>query len=345
MTVGIIIAFNILVLIIGTLSYCFKLGKFLQIFTILIVALLTASFTTMRDFNYGDTAAYIDYYNFNYEYVSFEIGFTVLSEVFRYFIPENPTPFIFFCSFLGNILVLITVKRFAGHQDGILLFWMFTCTYTFYYLNFEVLRQGIAIGFLFWGLSSLVISNNWRSYLVGVLIGSTFHSSIVIFLLLPFLYLVKNNRLFIYLFIITCFLSFFISELIFLFGNFIYINKALEYYLIFDYNSNTILIRNFLFFLFFPLIFKNFKSKELINFYILYLFILASTFNLEEINRRFLFIGTFLFVFFAYKFFEKSRNLYILVIIFLSYFFFFLINYNAMFGLLNYSPIFKFSFE
>ena len=91
-----------------------------------------------------------------------------------------------------------------------------------------------------------------------------------------------------------------------------------------------------------PFIYKISKSRAYFNVYFLYIIMLAMTLGIDEVNRRYLFVGPIFLIPVFWDFFRNKKNglLFLIIFIFL-YFYIFLVNYWSMYGVLNYKPLFE----
>lgn len=314
----------------------------LNIIFLILSSFITAVYAVQRDFNYGDTLNYVKFYRFDYASVNFEPIFDFVARVFIKFSPEDPFYFLFFCAVITSLLFFLAYKNLVGTKSSYFAYWILLTTFSFHYLLFEVIRQGISIGLLILGISYLVRDNDWIKYYVFLLIAIGFHYSVVPFLFLPLLFLIKNKY---YYFLIFIIVGVFGKLLFMKIGNIIGItgiSQKLEIYSGMTSESQTILIRNLMLIGIAPIIYRISKSRAYFNVYFLYIVMLAMTLGVDEINRRYLFVGPVFLIPVLWNYFKTKRNGSLLLMIYMFlYFYIFLVNYWSMYGLLNYKPLFE----
>lgn len=221
----------------------------------------------------GDTLNYIFWHTFIPDFSSIsifeqiegfrgEIGWRILSSIAKS-IGEDFYWVQFIQSAIVNISVFIFFKRYSKYY--------FTCVLIYYmtfymYLNFEILRESIAISiFLLFGVKYL-LANRFVAYSITVLVMMLFHTSAVFLFLMPFL-LKFSSKDYNYFFIctITYILGLIISPF---FYDFLRTGVALavfsdkfDAYL--DYNFTIYgLIQAYLLYIIFPLLVRKYTCKS-----------------------------------------------------------------------------------
>lgn len=343
MSVSLVISFNLLMLAISGLFSMAKNNIVANYIFLFLSSVMVGLYATQRDFNYGDTLNYVDYYLSDHTYLKFEPLFDSIARMFMAFFPVDPLYFLFFCAIVTSMLCFIAYRNLVGVGGSYLIYWIFLSTFSFHYLVFEVIRTGLAVGFILLAISYLIKDNSWFKYYLFVILAVGFHYSAAFFLLLrPLLYIKKEMYLYILLAVLGVFGKFLFIEI----GGRIglsNITEKLEYYLVVTSESQTILIRNLMMISLLPIIYRISRSKIYFYFYFLYTLILVITFGIDEINRRYLFMGPIFLICVLWDYLIDKKIEYTAIVICMVFFYFhlFLINYLAMYGLLNYNPLFK----
>jgi len=317
-----------------------------KIFPILLYTLILSWFATQRDFQYGDTQAYYDYYMFKYKYLSFEPLFELVNFEFRQFLPNNPTPYFFSVTFVSIFLINYSLYKLFDYQKALVLIWAFSSFYTFYYFNFETIRDGLGFGILFYAFTFMINKKETFKYIVIVIIAAMFHYTYFLFVFLPLILKLENKVLIFILLIITYFSSTLLMSIIASLDPSlgVIVNKVIAYQEMTS-ESKTLFVRNLFFISFLFFVWNNSPTDNYAKIYLYLIFLLAFSLPFDEINRRFLFKGTLLVLIPIVFFVFKHKLIKPFVFLIWIYFNLFLINYNAMYGLLNYEPIFHLSFK
>lgn len=340
MTVELVVFFNIVMLFICSIFYSIKSNRFLGVFFLLLSSFLTALYAIQRDFNYGDTLNYVNFYRFDHSYLEFEPIFDFIARIFIHIFPQDPIYFLFFCAMLTSSLLFLAYKNIVGLHSSYMVYWILLSTFSLHYVLFEVIRQGISVSFLILAISYLIKDNNWIKYYIFLTFAIGFHYSAIPFILLPLIFIINKEYYYYLIFIVIGLCGKFImakmGDLIGI-GNIV--NK-LEIYSEMTSESKTILLRNFMLISIAPVIYRISRSRAYFNFYFLYIMLLAITLGMDEVNRRYLFIGPIFLIPIFWDYFKiKKISLLFLIYIFV-YFYLFLINYWSMYGILNYKPLF-----
>lgn len=333
-----LILFNLVTLIYSGLTFRINMNRTLRVGWLTFHALVVSLFVTMRDLDYGDTLNYSNYYISDYVYLDFEPLFTFIAFIFRYFFPTEPVYFFFTITFITIVLINYSLSKLFSFPKAFILIWTFSSFFSYFYFTFETIRDGVAYSILLFAFTFLVI-NNVRKYLFLVLIASMFHYTYMIFIFLPLILKLEDKVIIFVLLIIIYFSSSILLNIIAeLDPNFGTIIKKAAVYQEMTSESRTILIRNIFFIVMLPFVFKYSINNIYSKIYLFYIFILVATLPFDEINRRFLFKGTLLLLIPTIVFVFRYKILIPFIFFVILYFNVFLINYQAMYGLLNYKP-------
>lgn len=175
---------------------------------------------------YNDTPMYVDYYkslksigfiklDLNHR---FELGFQLLSQLIFNFISSSPLIFLIITSAIIQFSNILFFKKYSK----ILWFSIFLYIgFTYYFFSVSAIRQALAISVFNLALYFL-INKKFIYYYVLIVFASQFHTSSLILLFFPAIYLVKINWYFIIGYIIsTLFIYLFLEDLLqFFFHNF-----------------------------------------------------------------------------------------------------------------------------
>lgn len=167
----------------------------------LIIVLLNTVILGLRDIGVGiDTLYYIeDYFNSStfvhsvYDLLDLEgydIGFLLLAKI-SYCFSDNPQSLMVMTElWIMAFLVLGAFEYRKIYNYSVpcffLLFWLL---YQHHSLN--IMRQWCAVSLLFYGFAHLIRGNN-KIYIVTQIVAYFFHSSSLLFILLPILYYISN---------------------------------------------------------------------------------------------------------------------------------------------------------
>lgn len=340
MSIGLVLTFNIMMFFISIIFSAVKSKKELNSFFLILSSFLTALYAIQRDFDYGDTLNYVNFYNYEHNYINFEPLFDWLARLFINLYPQDPVFFLFFCAFLTSSLLFLSYKKLLGLNSSYLAYWILLSTFSFHYILFEAVRQGMSIAFLLLGIAYLVKNKDWLKYYIFLFLAIGCHYSAIPFVFLPIFFFIRNKFSYFFIFIIIGILGKFILVKL---GGFLgagVISQKLEIYSEMTSESKTILVRNFMFICMAPFVYKIVKEKTYFNVYFLYVLLLAITLGIDEVNRRYLFIGPIFLLPVVWEYFSNKKNGVLLILIFtFLYFYLFLINYWSMYGILNYKPL------
>ena len=190
-----------------------KIGKYLVIFPLLSLIILTG----FRDYDVGtDTENYYNYLwlgqsevRFNNEFL-FDLIASLLKEI-----GLNYSWFLFLISCLFYYFFYKSLKNYANYYKINLFFIFFACISFFFFLSMSsnVIRQGVSLAILLFAYSLLLKEKENKRILFLVLFSLAFHSTSIIpfliFLFSLFFYRINKNYLFILLYFISIFLSYF----------------------------------------------------------------------------------------------------------------------------------------
>lgn len=342
MTISLVLSFNIIMFFMSVIFSATKSSKELNMLFLVLSSFITALYAVQRDLNYGDTLHYVNFYLFDHDYLNFEPIFDFTARVFIKFFPEDPIYFLFFCAILTSSLLFIAYKKILGVDSSYLAYWILLSTFSFHYILFEAIRQGLSIGFLLLGVSYLVKDKDWIKYYICLFLAIGCHYSVIPFLFLPLLFLFKKQYYYYLIFIVVgVFGKFLLMKIGDIIGITV-ISQKLTVYAEMTSESKTILIRNLMLIGIAPFIYKISKSRAYFNVYFLYIIMLAMTLGIDEVNRRYLFVGPIFLIPVFWDYFKSKNNglLFLIIFIFL-YFYIFLINYWSMYSILNYKPLFE----
>ena len=152
--------------------------------------------TTRWDLNFNVLALFTKY--------SIEPGFQLLNLLGKAFHLSEPI-FFFMIACLMNSLFVAVLYRYPLPELSIIAFVLSSC----YFQEVNILRQSIAIAIVLFSVGSLEKKKPW-SFILGLLIASTFHTSAIICLpmvLLQFVDLVKHSKTIMYAVLILWVLS------------------------------------------------------------------------------------------------------------------------------------------
>lgn len=318
--------------------------KILLNILIAIYSFLAALFINLRDYQYGDTKAYYDYYVSDFDFVNFEPLYEIINYLFRIFFPTDPYYMFVFISFLTVFLINYSLLKILNTKEALITIWIFSSLFSYYYYTFEVLRDGLAFSVF---LLSVVfyLKEKIYIYFFVILLSGSIHYTYLIFIFLPIFAKIEDKKKILVLFIMVYFISTFLMTYITsldLTSNVILYKLA--HYEVFTNESKTIFIRAIFFIIGSFFVYKYSPSQRFTDIYLFIILIIIASLSFDEINRRFLFKVTLFLLIPIVLFTFKYRLLKVLVFLIILYFNVFLINYNAMYGLLNYKPYFNLAY-
>ena len=118
-----------------------------------------------------------------------EPGFSLLMMIFRYF-NMSFIQFIALCACISLVMIFSTIQKYSNNK--IISFFIF---YSHYYLVYieSIVRQGIAMAIFLYAFFSFIDNKKTIKYILFILLGMTFHVSIVIALFIPIIIKLKNK--------------------------------------------------------------------------------------------------------------------------------------------------------
>lgn len=181
---------GLLVLSISLPASYFSRGKLL--FSLPLITLL-AYFISFRDLSIGtDTLRYHEIFldirtltdaistgNFGFEAKRIEIGFVFLSSIFKEFSLDFHS-LLFLLNFCTFLILFLSFSELSKNH-GPILFFLYTCTFTFITLQYNIVRQGIAVAICVLAFVQLGKGSNWRYFFLSFF-AFLFHSISILFL-------------------------------------------------------------------------------------------------------------------------------------------------------------------
>lgn len=169
---------------------------------ILIALLIPAILAGVRDYSVGtDVLVYgnawfnraftVDYKTYVEWATSSSIGsgYAFLNYVVSRF-SDNPHVFYFIYNLLENILIFLGIKHFRGNINVTL--GMATYYFLFFNVLLNILRQGMALALIVWGLK-YVVDKKFVKYILVVAIATLFHSTAILAVVIYLVYWVFND--------------------------------------------------------------------------------------------------------------------------------------------------------
>lgn len=214
----------------------------------------------------GDYSSYINIFrNIDFSHLNavFEPVFYYMLVAIKYInLNEN---FLFLISASLAILIkyraLFTLKK--NHQINInySFFFLIYCALFLTYFELGSIRFGIASAFFLW--ASTFLNNNSRKYLIIITIGSLFHTSLLVTLVIPFILRRKPLLVFTLLFFTGCLLSYLLKNAAFIsfISSNLFLSKIINYSRFGSITITAQLIKKILILSMFFLVFK----KEISN--------------------------------------------------------------------------------
>jgi len=194
----------------------------------------------------GDWGTYINYFNeiisknkFQFK-VTDDIGWQFLN----YFIWKINLPFPFL-NLVSAIIFLIGIHLNAKLYENYWLFYLILLPYFIFVVGMGYTRQSISIGLLLISISFLLKESNFKTFFISILLillGSLFHKSVLIFIILPLLVMRKNIFQF-GIIILLMYLFFIVTFFLLLDGN---IFRRIIYFFQVSYSSFGAYLRTFI---------------------------------------------------------------------------------------------------
>ena len=110
--------------------------------------------------------------------------------------------YFFLCFILGFITMFNFSRTINNNSKYITLSFFAFLTLGFYTKSFNVMKQMVAVSFIFASLP-YINSRNFKMFFLNVILGGLFHTSALIFLPVYFVTLIKKEKILLYLIIIT----------------------------------------------------------------------------------------------------------------------------------------------
>ncbi|WP_299791235.1 EpsG family protein [uncultured Shewanella sp.] len=210
-------SFYILIGVITALYACVaaQLKNFRIIFFLPLIV-LTAYFIGYRDLSIGtDTIRYGEIFadikplfsaveagHFGFEAKRIEIGFVFVASTLKE-LGVSFNGFLFILNFC-TLLTVYSAFNLLDQRLGPVLFFLYTCTFTFLTLQYNIVRQGVAVAICMYAFIHMIRGRHW-SFLLFALLAASFHSMSILFLCIwPFRgFQWKSGYIF---FFIACFL-------------------------------------------------------------------------------------------------------------------------------------------
>ena len=190
--------------------YFLSKKKVNPLYILLICSLFISLFWGLRNFDVGnDTVEYIKRYHSRI--LRFDYLFEIISILLNYVFFGNGTLYLISISMLINTFTALAIYRLFGKSYTSVLIFILTSAFPYYILaNVNILRQGLSIAFLLFGISCFSLENN-KNIKIGLLffIFSALSHKTMIFPILIYLTLKKFN-ISVYLLLIISLLSVFI---------------------------------------------------------------------------------------------------------------------------------------
>ena len=190
--------------VVALVSRIFKNAGTRKLFEIVLCFCLLFGFFGFRDITVlNDTPHYYGTYYHLSQYNSylhssvfgfspalkFEWGYQVLMHILIKYVSRNPYTIILFSSF---IFIWGNIRMIAKFTDKVALSAFILCISGVWLDQFSLIRQTIALLF-FYQAYFLLKKDKWKSYVLLILLGTLFHTSVLTLLALPLLKCMKTN--------------------------------------------------------------------------------------------------------------------------------------------------------
>lgn len=116
-------------------------------------------------------------------------GYAFLNYVISRF-TNNPHIFYFVYNFLENIIIFLGIKHFSGQINVTL--GMSTYYFLFFNVLLNILRQGMALALIVWGLK-YVVDKKFIKYILVVAVATLFHNTSFLAILIYLVYWISND--------------------------------------------------------------------------------------------------------------------------------------------------------
>ena len=134
---------------------------------------------------YFETPLLYNLFSHNITDFKFEPGFTLLLSIFRTIFPDTFIPFQLTLAIFINVIIFRFYYKYSVNPFLAIILYYF---YYYFYFNCEILRQAIAIC-IFLSSWKYFIEHKWIKYYSLTVIALSFHSSAIVCILLPILYI------------------------------------------------------------------------------------------------------------------------------------------------------------
>lgn len=142
---------------------------------------------TMYEYFYSKIVSLPEYldgkYIPHYRTKSFEVGFVTLASTIRWFdASKTPYVFMFVVALITMFLFFVSLRKYTPYLFLAVLFYMYKA---YFWHEFTLLRQAIAIGLFMYSIQYIKSRECWK-YMVLNILGMTMHASAVVLLPLYF---------------------------------------------------------------------------------------------------------------------------------------------------------------
>ncbi|MGJ5722403.1 EpsG family protein [Morganella sp. B601] len=333
-------------------------GKAFIFISISAFIVISSYYPSIRTTNYGDTFSYYKYYLDIRDNESFEPAFKLLTQLAQ-LSSISFKHYLTIISLISSLFLTISIYKINQHltnNNKILVITLFSCLcfFPYYYMFYEVIREGISTSLLF--LAIYFLSRNKKfTFVLLVIISSLFHKTSLIFLpLLLFTDLKINRNWYLFLLVMIISLASPVKNILLSMDISPLVNKLLIFYSQDLSQSKTVFIRYLLIFFYSYVIYNYCTDNEKKTLIILLFMVLISSlfYSFPDMYRRLLIKIEFISYpiltlisleranyYFNCKKIPININLLFAASLFL-YYALFLSNYHAFYNLLNINPIY-----
>ncbi|GIZ07436.1 hypothetical protein FUMI01_01630 [Flavobacterium sp. UMI-01] len=193
----------------------------------IVILVVLVFFSGFRKRIGTDYDSYVAWYLKGTRDSDFECGFLFIMKVFRYF-NLNPAFLFFFFSFLTCCLVYLGIKNYTSNSNIALLF--FVMIPSLYLTSFTLVRQSFSMAIAFYAFYYL-INKKYLIYLGLMLIGISFHKSLIVPFILFIVVFQYVNRINEYFICVMLVLSYLLSKFGFVYVfDILFKNSRYSYY-------------------------------------------------------------------------------------------------------------------
>ena len=215
----------------------------------------------------GDWGTYINYFNeiISKDKFQFKVTNDIGWQYLNYFIWKINLPFPIL-NLVSAIIFLIGIHFNAKLYENYWLFYLILLPYFIFVVGMGYTRQSISIGLLLISISYFIKGEQFKTFLISIiliLLGSLFHKSVLIFIILPLLVMRKNIFQF-GIIILLMYLFFILTLFLLLDGNMF---RRIIYFFQVSYSSFGAYLRTliYLYWQFFNLFIVNKSRKKFIK--------------------------------------------------------------------------------